>query len=658
MNITESILPDYRESSVYVSKPNNHSIVLAGIGSDSHSVGLWLLRQALIRNNYRLRYLGIQTDIKELLDAAQDADLVMVSVMDGHATHYLNSDFRTSEAAGQVPGKWYLGGNLSVDRDNVEVIKHFRALGFDRVFPEYVDMGTVLEAIEYDLRDVSPRLPRTGNALTTGLKKRFQGTLPDGQLCKNQFLNIRREVLSGWKTGEQALSLSETARYMRERSLFSEALAQTDCAAEPAILQLRSGVASPADQALIFRTFQDTGVDVLSYQIDSLTRNNNYIGVENAMQNGALNGFPAVNHGVETLRQIAEQVELPIQTRHSSKDPRLLAEISLAGGVSAYEGGAICYNLPYYKDLDPRLSIERWKYVDRLAGIMFEDHGIKIDREFFGTLTGTLVPPCIQIVTNVIETLLAVYQGVKCVTLGYAEQGNRSQDIAAIRLMKSLAIRYLEQYGFVDVDVYTAFYQYMAAFPVSEEKARQLISGSAATAGMAGANKLVTKSPVEARKIPSLRENLEGFEIARAAIQSFEPDECRVSEIEKETEVLFAEVTGIMSVVIGGPRSLEDNVVSAFANGTIDIPFSPSRFVAGKIKTMRDERGAVRIRDFGNIPATPEIKAFHWAQLRPRLETTECARHVHEEDLIAHDILAIQGGLFADWPLDAPAKDC
>lgn len=53
-----------------------------------------------------------------------------------------------------------------------------------------------------------------------------------------------------------------------------------------------------------------------------------------------------------------------MQVRHSTSDPRLLAEISYAGGATSFEGGAVCYNMPYYKDYPLDESLNCWRYVD------------------------------------------------------------------------------------------------------------------------------------------------------------------------------------------------------------------------------------------------------------------------------------------------------
>ena len=272
-------------------------------------------------------------------------------------------------------------------------------------------------------------------------------------------------------------------------------------------VQPRSGVPGEQDQLKLFQAFKRFGAGVLSFQVDSYTRNNNYAAAEDAIRESAqlgistINGFPVVNHGVEAVRRLSRAIGVPLQTRHSTRDPRLLAEISYGGGVTAYEGGAICYNIPYYKDYPVAEAIQRWRYVDRLTGLYAERYGQIIDREFFGTLTATLIPPCLAIGTGILESILAAEQGVKAVSIGWAEQGHRIQDIAAIRSVIPLAREVLSNLGFGDVAVSSVFHQYMAAFPSLEVKAEELIFESSVTAALSGATRIMNKTPVEAYKI-------------------------------------------------------------------------------------------------------------------------------------------------------------
>ena len=184
--------------------------------------------------------------------------------------------------------------------------------------------------------------------------------------------------------------------------------------------------------------------DLLPSTIDAYTRQNQYAeaqkGIERSREAGrsVLNGFPAVNHGLAECRRVIESLGKPVQVRHGTPDARLLAEITLAGGFTSYEGGGISYNIPYTKKVPLETSIRHWQYCDRLVGL-YEEAGVRINREPFGPLTGSLVPPFISHAVALIEGLLALEQGCRCITLGYGQLGNLVQDVAAIISLRELA---------------------------------------------------------------------------------------------------------------------------------------------------------------------------------------------------------------------------
>jgi len=169
---------------------------------------------------------------------------------------------------------------------------------------------------------------------------------------------------------------------------------------------------------------------------------------------------------------VVESLSKPLQVRHGTPDARLLAEITLAAGFTSFEGGGISYNIPYAKRVPVERSLRDWQYVDRLVGL-YEENGIRINREPFGPLTGTLVPPCISITIGIIEGLLAIKQGVRSITLGYGQGGNIIQDVAAITALGQLAEEYFRLEGFDDFELTTVFHQWMGGFPEDEAKAFQ-----------------------------------------------------------------------------------------------------------------------------------------------------------------------------------------
>jgi len=586
------------------------------------------------------------------------ANLVMISSMDGHARYYLR-EFPSLKREFKTNGTlWYLGGNLGSNNGSE---RDYLEMGFNRVFLNFIELETVLNMLGQDLNGTEavanyPALWEQSLPATRSLP----GTASDELLDNETFESARREVLEQWKTGNGARGLAANAHFLLRQPSFPRIQAQRRMGGGEVLVQPRSGVALIGEQIKLFKNFKRAGVKVLSYQVDSLTRNNNYVGAEEAIRESTLsgvstiNGFPVINHGVTGLRRIAQQIRVPLQTRHSTRDPRLLAEISYAGGVTSFEGGAICYNIPYYKNYPLAESIRRWQYVDYLTGLYHKLFGVVLDREFFGTLTATLIPPCIAIVTNILETLLAVRQGVKCVSLGYAEQGHRSQDIAAIRMMGEMTSEILGNMGYKDVQLNTVFHQYMAAFPPSQNRADELIRNSAITAARSGATRMIGKTPVEAFRIPTLTYNITGIELIHSGLATaadcYVAEECVAAEcavIRREVEAIFE------SIIMSGHGDVARGVVTGFEKGYIDIPFSPSVHNRGEVMTMRDVEGAVRFLSVGNLQLDRETREFHADKVSERRRAEGIHSRSQDPILVERDVMQVACCRYDHWPLCA-----
>lgn len=620
-------------------------ILVGGLGGDSHSVGLHILHWALAGSGYRVDFLGTQNSLDDFTSRAAGYDVVMISNMDGHAEHYLLT-FVPPKTAG-LP-LWYLGGNLTID-DGEGYEARFRRQGFDRVYVKFVDLAAVLETLERDLRDVAPVPPGRHRSAA--------------RLSPEELEAARPEVLASWQTGSAAADIGRNAESLSRQPSFPTLLAEIDAGLRPIAIQPRTGVPGLADQIELLRRFRAAGAPGLSLQVDSLTRNNRYAGAAQAIAESArtgravLNGFPVVNHGVGGVRSIVEAIGVPLQVRHSTRDPRLLAEISYAGGATGFEGGPICYNIPYYKDFPLRDAIAVWRYVDRLTGLYAERHGVVLDREFFGTLTATLIPPAIAIVTNLAEAVLAAEQGVRCVSLAYAEQGNRAQDIAAVRVMAAVTREVLDDLGHDDVAVHTVFHQYMAAFPRSWERSEELIFASAVTAAMAGATRIITKTPAESQKIPTVEDNVRGMELARLGIEAARGRALPEAAVAAEASILRREVLGLwQSLLECGRGDVAGGVSRGFELGWIDIPFAPSIHNRGATLTARDVDGAVRFARTGNLRLEPEIADFHAAKIDERRRAEGITRD-RDYLLVESDVMRIARERYTAWPLGAPEVD-
>jgi len=411
------------------------------------------------------------------------------------------------------------------------------------------------------------------------------------------------------------------------------------------LAQPRAGVALISEHIKLLNYLEEEGgADLLPSTIDSYTRQNRYnecqVGIDESIKAGRslLNGFPAVNHGVKGCREVYESIKNPIQARHGTPDARLLSEIITASGWTSNEGGGISYNIPYAKSVSMERTIRDWQYCDRLTG-WYQEQGIELNREPFGPLTGTLVPPSISNTVAILEALLAAEQGVKNITVGYGQCGNIIQDVAAIRALEEQTEEYLKKFGYNDVFVTTVFHQWMGGFPADEAKAFGVISLGAATAAMAGATKVIVKTPHEALGIPTMEANAQGIRDTKMTLNMLRGQRMPMSkELEMEIKIIKAETKCMLdSVYEVGKGDFARGTVEAFKLGIVDIPFAPSKYNAGKMMPARDNQGAVRYLMPGNLPFTQDLIDFNKEKLmeRGRFENRDVTFQMTVDDIFA-----------------------
>lgn len=451
--------------------------------------------------------------------------------------------------------------------------------------------------------------------------------LQNKKWTEEEFFEERKEVLAQWPTGKD-VDLEEAVKYIKALPDEKNFAKKLRWAKENRITlaQPRAGVALIDEHIELLQYLQNEGgADLLPSTIDSYTRQNQYnevqVGIDESRKAGRslLNGFPVVNHGVAACRKVLEAVDLPLQARHGTPDGRLLAEIIHAAGWTSNEGGGISYNIPYAKSVSMEQTVRDWQYVDRLVG-WYEEQGVEINREPFGPLTGTLVPPSTSNAVAIVEALLAAEQGVKNITVGYGQCGNVIQDVAAIRALEEQTNEYLKRAGHSDVFVTTVFHQWMGGFPEDESKAFGLISLGAMTAALSGATKVIVKTPHEALGIPTKEANAHGIKDTKMVLNLLQGQRLPSSlELTNEIELIKAEVQCIIDAVYKvGHGDLAVGTVKAFEMGIMDIPFAPSKFNNGKTMPARDNSGAIRYLMFGNVPFTEEIKDINRAKLDER----------------------------------------
>jgi methylaspartate mutase epsilon subunit len=635
-------------------------LLIGSVGDDSHSVGTSLLEIALREASFLVKNMGIMNPLENFFSKAKKFDAIFISCMNGHIELYLKEFpalLRQFNLKNNTPKVWYLGGNLSVQDRAESVIKKYRKMGFDFVSPKPLSCDVILENLLKDFyrkgikkKRVDILLPQETIRIP-GLEEVDDTPLPD-----SLFVSEREVVLESWPTGQGVRNAQVKRNHAWKSKNMHAVLLDRQATNSRPLIQPRTGVAHTSDEIEILIYLEENGLDISSIQLDAASRKNMYDKAREGVlhtergKTSFLNGYPVPIHGVAGIEEIVHSIHNPFQIRAGSPDHRLVYEIGLAGGASSLEGGFICYLYPYDKNTSPVESLFYWKYVEKLVDWYYKHYGIIINREYFGPLTCCLIEPAIPICINIVQAILSAKLGAKCISVGLAEQGNRSQDIAAIRVMDKLTRRYLAKYRAQAVNVSTVYHQYMAAFPNNIDKARDLILNSSITGTLAGATRIMTKTPVESRHIPSKEDNAEGLRITHTGILRAAEENINQAIIEREMVLLEREVTSMMDMIEDfGKGSIARGILRAFEEGILDIPFSPSSYNKNRLITARDIEGAIRFVNPDLLPLPGDIIDFHKEKIHQRM-THERVFKIHE--ILGKDLTRISKNDYIRWPLD------
>lgn len=131
-------------------------VVLLGVLKDIHNLGVLILKHALERAGFRVVNAGAMLSTEEFVGAAVETGARVILVSSSYGMAALDADgFRGQcDEAGLDGILLYIGGNLSVSRQNrrwEDIEAEFRALGFDRVYPQDVKIAQVVADLRQDL---------------------------------------------------------------------------------------------------------------------------------------------------------------------------------------------------------------------------------------------------------------------------------------------------------------------------------------------------------------------------------------------------------------------------------------------------------------------------------------------------------------------------
>lgn len=449
------------------------------------------------------------------------------------------------------------------------------------------------------------------------------------EISADEFAVMRKENLARWPTGALVDINAAVARHKalpRHKQLahvFREAEASNRCLTQP-----RGGFGTLELQIELMTELDKVGLaDIVPTTTDSYTRNEHWdkaqLGIEESRKAGRsmLNGFPMVNYGPVETAKLIDAIDKPGIVLSGTSFPRLTAEVGYASGFSGYLGSGLAYTVSYTKETSLEEGIRNYQYLDRLAALYLE-HGVELHRRQPGFLTGTNIPPCIAIITCIIDALLAANQGVRHYGLELGQTLHLVQDAAAIKMCRVLVQEYLQRFGFNDVYTPVTSLHWMGAWPHDESQAASLIVYGGTLAAVGGANSITTKSTHEPFGIPTPKANAEGLRMTRMAIylaRNLRLD--TMPEFHAECDLIRREVVPVMDKILEmGDGDAALGTINAAAAGVLDIPWSPNKHIKSRIMPARDADGYLRIVDPGDMPFSRDVLEVHEAGLRRRAE--------------------------------------
>lgn len=450
------------------------------------------------------------------------------------------------------------------------------------------------------------------------------------------FLSERKKVLELWPTGKEIAddgALMRAVDYHKQQPWYKFAALRNAKAEEENRIQITAQVG----HALVDQTIkhiqcsEDVKPDRWYVLTDTYSRKNLFDKAQDAVERSKrdgfsyLNGYPPAVHGVAGARAINESTKAAVGTDNNDEDARFNWEILLSGGFTWGTIKHVEQLIQHSRDYPIDKMIHNQQYMDRLCSF-FSENGVPILRRASANLPGW-DSLGFKVLVSLIEVLLAAEQGLKHIDLSLGIGMNLVQDVAAIHSLKKLAREYLDKAGHNDVKIYSWTYFFLGDWPLVRGQMSGQLAWNAAVSALAGCNGMFIKSPDESTTTPTgegFREAIELCgQIARLVAGQRLPDG---DDVKVEREMLEMEVRNSLDTLLQmGEGDLALGACYGIETGVLDTMFSPYRKLRGKVKIVRDARGALRYLDHGDIPLPQPVIDYHRSRIaeRSKKEGTE-----------------------------------
>lgn len=470
--------------------------------------------------------------------------------------------------------------------------------------------------------------------------------LANRKWTQEEFFEKRKEVLSWWPTGQE-VDLNEAVEYHKqlpEAKVFAKKLDK--CRREGVVpIQVGLGHATVEETQSHMQRVEDNGVDLAWIQLDTYTRRRQYEKVQHGIEESirtsksVLNGYPYVNHGHKSMRNIVDSMKVPLLLEAcSDEEPMLSAEIGFAGGGTANLCQDLRQLLAHSKNYPLDKRIQNMQYNARLAAY-YTEHGAPIEGLAAGMIHG-YVPSGMGSAIAILQCLLIAEQGVRHISVMTASLYNLIFDTATMRVCRKLAGEYLRRFGYEDVRVLIVPWPWEGGWPPDAQRASAVAAWQATISILGGADWIHLRSVHEGIGIPTPQANIASIKIGRQVRRMLAgqrlPDS---SELQLETQMLELEVRSIVDTVLalgdGDPAVGEVKAVEA---GVVDCAITPWIHCHGDVLAIRDTGGVLRYVKHGNVPLPKEVGEYH----RKKIAEREQREHRKADiEMAIHDFHAL-----------------
>ena len=142
--------------------------------------------------------------------------------------------------------------------------------------------------------------------------------------------------------------------------------------------------------------------------------------------------------------------------------------------------------------------------------------------------------------------------------------------------------------------------------------------------------------------------NAQGLRCTKQVVNMMSDQSFADSHLEDEKEIIRRETRCIVDKCFElGDGDIAVGVCRGVEAGALDVPFAPCRANAGLMLPCRDNEGAIRILNTGNLPFPDDLKEFHRSKIEER---AKAENRKASFQMVIDDVYAIGKGRLVGRP--------